>query len=61
MKVTHLVDPIRYLQEKYNIDEFEKKINDPCNQAYVETLASYILGRLRKEDVSPHFNLLWWI
>jgi len=59
MKVTHLVDPIRYLQEKYNVDEFEKKINDPCNQAYVETLASYILGKLRKEDISPHFNLFY--
>jgi len=59
MKVTHLLDPIRYLQEKYNVDELEKKINDPCNQAYVETLASYLLGKLRKEDVSPHFNLFY--
>ena len=59
MKVTHLVDPIRYLQEKYTVEQFEKKINDPCNQAYVETLASYLLGKLRKEDVSPHFNLFY--
>jgi hypothetical protein len=59
MKVTHLVDPVRYLQKKYNDENFEIKINDPCNQAYVETLASYLVGKLRKEDISPHFNLFY--
>ena len=59
MKVTHLVDPVRYLQKKYNDENFEIKVNDPCNQAYVETLASYLVGKLRKEDISPHFNLFY--
>lgn len=59
MKVTHLVDPVHFTQEKYTVEKFEKKINDPCNQAYVETFASYLLGKLRKEEISPHFNLFY--
>jgi hypothetical protein len=35
------------------------KLQDPWNQAYVETLASYALHKLRENDVSPHFNLFY--
>ena len=65
LKVTHLIDPIVYVKKSvgnydYTTDEeMKKKINDPWNQAYVETIASYCLGKLREENVSPHFNLYY--
>jgi len=55
LKVTHLIDPVRYLQKDESLD-INSKINNPWNQAYVETVASYALGKLRKENISPHFN-----
>ena len=58
LKVTHLVDPIRLLQKDENLNIFSK-INNPMNQAYVESVASYALGKLRKENISPHFNLFY--
>jgi len=59
MKVTHLLDPVYFLQEKYTFDEMKKKLESEWNQAYVETVASYIVGKLRQEDVTPHFNLYY--
>ncbi len=69
LKVTHLLDPIRWIQGRYSLPKESglpwhsktwtnawHKLQDPWNQAYVETLASYALGRLREENVSPHFN-----
>uniref|UniRef100_A0A6C0D832 Protein kinase domain-containing protein n=1 Tax=viral metagenome TaxID=1070528 RepID=A0A6C0D832_9ZZZZ len=62
LKVTHLIDPVTYIKMKNeNIDytnnaDLQKKINDPWNQAYVEALATYALGKLKQEDISPHFN-----
>jgi hypothetical protein len=58
LKVTHLVDPIRVLQKDENFD-ISLKLNNPMNQAYVESVASYALGKLRKENISPHFNLFY--
>jgi hypothetical protein len=58
LKVTHLVDPIRVLQKDEKLD-ISLKLNNPMNQAYVETVASYALGKLRKENISPHFNLFY--
>jgi len=55
LKVTHLIDPVRYLQKDETLD-INAKINNSWNQAYVETVASYALGKLRKENISPHFN-----
>jgi hypothetical protein len=68
-KVTHLVDPVLWIQGKYsypnhpslpwNEDRWElanTKMRDPMNQAYVEALAYYALGRLREADHSPHFH-----
>ena len=69
LKVTHLLDPIRWMKGLYSLPKEGglpwhgktwstawAKLQDPWNQAYVETLAAYSLGRLREEGVSPHFN-----
>lgn len=69
MKVTHLLDPIQWMRGKYSLPKESglpwhsrtwahawHKLQDPWNQAYVETIASYALGKLREEDISPHFN-----
>lgn len=69
LKVTHLLDPVRWMKGKYSLPKQNglpwhnktwtqawTKLQDPCNQAYVETVASYALGRLRDEGISPHFN-----
>jgi len=49
MKVTHIYDPIHYL--KNNLEENIEKKNDPWNQAYIETVASYIFGKLKNENI----------
>lgn len=65
LKVTHLIDPVTYVKKcddafDYKTDPVMKaKIDDPWNQAYVETLASYCLGKLRQENISPHFNFFY--
>ncbi len=69
LKVTHLLDPIQWIRGRYCLPKetglpwFHKrwlrawqKLQDPSNQAYVEAIAAYALGRLREEDASPHFN-----
>jgi hypothetical protein len=69
LKVTHLLDPIRWMRGNYSLPRHSglpwhsktwsaawTKLQDPWNQAYVETLATYALGRLREEGASPHFN-----
>ena len=68
-KITHLLDPVAWIQGKYTLpkegstlwsEEYWgsawEKMQDPMNQAYVEALAAYCLGRLREEDISPHFH-----
>jgi hypothetical protein len=69
MKVTHLLDPIRWMRGRYSLPQEAglpghsktwtsawHKLQDPWNQAYVEALATYALSNLRTTDVSPHFN-----
>jgi len=69
LKVTHLLDPVKWMKGKYSLPKQNglpwhnktwtnawSKLQDPWNQAYVEAVASYALGRLRDEGVSPHFN-----
>lgn len=69
LKVTHLLDPVRWMKGSYSLPRHtglpwhsktwitaSSKIQNPNNQAYVEAMASYALGRLREEGVSPHFN-----
>ena len=72
MKVTHLLDPIHWIQGKYGLPKNMglpwhhrswmstcQKLQDPGNQAYIETICSYVLGRIREEDISPHFNMFY--
>lgn len=55
LKVTHLLDPVQYIKGEASID----RIDNPMNQAYVETIASWMLGKLKYENISPHFNLFY--
>jgi hypothetical protein len=72
LKVTHLLDPTRWMQGEYSLPKEPglpwhgktwtrawNKLQDPWNQAYVESIASYALGRLREEGASPHFNTFY--
>ena len=69
LKVTHLLDPIHWIRGEYSLPNDAalpgnqktwatawKKLHDPCNQAYIESVASYAVGRLAEEGVTPHFN-----
>lgn len=69
LKVTHLLDPIRWMKGEYSLPKQTglpwhsrtwsaawTKLQDPCNQAYTEVVASYALSRLRDLNISPHFN-----
>lgn len=71
-KVTHLLDPIRWMQGKYSLPKEAglpghsktwvsawHKLQDVHNQAYVQTLAMYALSKLRESNISPHFNLFF--
>lgn len=63
-KVTHILDPVRTIQGYYSNEEkgvkrVDKKIGNPNNQAYVDGLASYLLGQLRERKISPHFCLFY--
>jgi hypothetical protein len=63
-KVTHLLDPIRTIQKFYGHPEKgerrrESKISNPMNQAYVDSLANYLLGQVRERGLSPHFCLFY--
>jgi hypothetical protein len=69
LKVTHLLDPNKWMRGHYSLPKESglpwhskswmkafQKLQDPWNQAYVETIASYALGRIKEEGLSPHFN-----
>lgn len=69
LKVTHLLDPIHWIRGEYSLPKSAglpchqktwsaawEKLQDPSNQAYVESVASYAFGQLCDEGVSPHFN-----
>lgn len=69
LKVTHLLDPIRWMKGEYSLPKelglpwhtrtwaaAWTKLQDPANQAYIEVVASYALSKLRDEGISPHFN-----
>ena len=71
-KITHLLDPIRWLQGKYSFpkhtilpwhqESWEAtyvKLQDPMNQAYVEALAAYAFSRLREADLTPHYHFFY--
>jgi hypothetical protein len=69
LKVTHLLDPIRWMKGEYSLPKHTglpwhsktwaaawTKLQDNSNQAYTEAIASYALARIREAGVSPHFN-----
>jgi hypothetical protein len=69
LKVTHLLDPVHWIRGEYSLPKIvglpgdqatwskaSNKIQDVSNQAYVEAVASYALGRLFEEGITPHFN-----
>ena len=58
-KITHLLDPVRWIQGKYDEASIKDKLSDPMNQAYIEALAAYSLGKLREENISPHFHAFY--
>jgi hypothetical protein len=63
-KISHLLDPIRTIQDFYEHPEKglrrkSAKLNNHFNQAYVDTLANYLLGQLRQRKLSPHFCLFY--
>lgn len=68
-KITHLLDPIAWLQGKYSSPKqpilpghsetwgpMNVKLQDPMNQAYIEALAAYSFSRLREGEYTPHFH-----
>ena len=72
LKAVHLLDPIQWIQGEYTLpkekglpwhprglQKTQNKLQDPDNQAYIDALCSYIVGRIREEDLSPHFNLFF--
>jgi hypothetical protein len=69
LKVTHLLDTSKWMRGYYSIPKESglpwhskswmkafQKLQDPWNQAYVETIASYAVGRIKDEGLTPHFN-----
>lgn len=70
-KITHLLDPIKWIKGKYSdlpggTPENQKaylaytsKLKDPMNQAYVEAITYYCCSRLREKDLSPHFPFFY--
>jgi hypothetical protein len=59
-KVTHLLDPIRTIQNFYGHSakggrRRQEKLSYPMNQAYVDSLTNYLLGQVRERGLSPHF------
>jgi len=72
LKVTHLLDPVRWMKGGYSLPKESglpwhsktwtaawHKIQDPWNQAYVEVMATYALSKLRIQGISPHFNYFY--
>ena len=72
LKTTHLLDPIHWIQGDYSLPKENgmpwhhkawqkawQKLQDPGNQAYIDSVAAYSLGRIREEDLSPHFNIFY--
>lgn len=55
LKVTHLIDPVQNIKGEASME----RINNPMNQAYVESVASWMLGKLKYENICPHFNLFY--
>jgi hypothetical protein len=68
IKSVHLLNPIDLIKEKYIIPEHPllpqsentwkktlTKLHSHNNQAYVDTVANFVLSRFRELDLNPHF------
>lgn len=68
VKTVHLIDPVEYIKEYYanqshslmpyikeEVEYTVNRIHSKNNQAYVDTIANYILSHFREEDIFPHF------
>ena len=71
-KITHLLDAYKMIQGNYPLSQHPglpspnkrsakvySKIHDPHNQAYVDSVACYMLSKFREADHSPHFSLFY--
>lgn len=71
-KITHLLDAFRMIQGQYPMAQHPglpapgrksakvfSKLHDAHNQAYVDSVACYMLSKLREADYSPHFSLFY--
>lgn len=71
-KITHLLDAYRMIQGNYPMSQHPalpapgrksakvySKIHDPHNQAYVDSVACYMLSKFREAGHSPHFSLFY--
>ena len=72
LKTTHLLDPIDWMKGRATLPRETglpwhhkawlrawQKLQDPGNQAYIDAVACYALGRLAEEGVTPHFNIFY--
>lgn len=72
VKVIHLLDPIGILRQEYMTPEHPllpqgkkawqntlQKLHSPNNQAYVDTVANYVLSKFRERDLTPHCTLAY--
>jgi len=72
LKATHLLDPIYWIRGAYALPKEGclpwhhkgwlrawQKLQDPDNQAYVEAVCSYAVGRISQSGLSPHFNCFY--
>ena len=71
-KITHLLDAYKMIQGDYPMAQHPAlpapgkrsakvygKIHDPHNQAYVDSVACYMLSKFREGGHSPHFSLFY--
>jgi hypothetical protein len=67
VKTVHLLNPIDLIKEKYNVPEHPllpqsestwkrtlTKLHSHNNQAYVDTVANFVLSRFREQNLTPH-------
>jgi hypothetical protein len=72
VKIIHLLDPIGILRHEYMTPEHPllpqgekawrhtlQKLHSPNNQAYVDTIANFVLSRFRELDLTPHCTLFY--
>jgi len=71
-KILHILDAYRMIQGDYPMAQHPGlpspgtksakvygKLHDPQNQAYVDSVACYMLSKFREADHSPHFSLFY--